>query len=66
MVALLEGAEHVPLGDGARYQDGLLYILGQGRAFYVLVDAPDGSPTREWALRLGRRVLERFAAGLAG
>jgi hypothetical protein len=44
----------------------LLYILGQGRAFYVLVDAPDGSPTREWALRLGRRVLERFAAGLAG
>ena len=65
MVALLAGAEHVPLGESARYQDGLLYVLGQGRAFYVLVDAPDGSPTREWALRLGRRVLERFAAGLA-
>ena len=57
MVALLAGAEHVPLGESARYQDGLLYVL---------VDAPDGSPTREWALRLGRRVLERFAAGLAG
>jgi hypothetical protein len=66
MVALMAGAERVPLGDSAVYQDGLLYILGQGRAFYVLVDAPDGSPTREWALRLGRRVLERFAAGLAG
>jgi hypothetical protein len=31
-----------------------------------MVDAPDGSPTREWAVRLGQRVLERFAAGLAG
>jgi hypothetical protein len=65
MVALLHGAEHVPLGDSARYQDGLLYVLGQGRAFYILVDAPDGSPTREWCVRLARRVLERFAAGQA-
>jgi hypothetical protein len=63
MVALLEGAEEVGLGDGARYQDGLLYVLGEGRAFYVLVDAPPGSPTREWAVRLARRVLERFASG---
>ena len=66
MVALMPGAEHVPLGDSARYQDELLYVLGHDRAFYVLVDAPDGSPTREWALRLARRVLERFGAGLAG
>jgi hypothetical protein len=66
MVDLLDGAEHVLLGDSARYLDGLLYVLGEGRAFYVMVDAPDGSPTREWAVRLGRRVLERFAAGLAG
>jgi hypothetical protein len=65
MVDLLDGCEEVPLGDSARYRDGLLYVLGEGRAFYVLVDAPPGSPTREWALRLGRRVLERFAAGLA-
>jgi hypothetical protein len=66
MVDLLQGAEHVPIGESARYQDGLLYILGAGRAFYVLVDAPEGSPTREWALRLGRRVLERFHSGMAG
>jgi hypothetical protein len=66
MIGLLEGAEEVSLGDSARYLDGLLYILGEGRAFYVMVDAPDGSPTREWAVRLGRRVLERFASGLAG
>jgi hypothetical protein len=65
MVDLLDGAEHVPLGDSARYHDGLLYVLGCGRAFYVMVDTPDGSPTREWALRLGRRVLERFDTGLA-
>ena len=65
MVDLLDGAEHVPLGDSARYHDGLLYVLGCGRAFYVMVDTPDGSPVREWALRLGRRVLERFATGLA-
>jgi hypothetical protein len=66
MVDLLDGAEQVPLGDNARYVDGLLYVLGEGRAFYVMVDVPDGSPTREWAVRLGRRVLERFACGLAG
>lgn len=65
MTDLLEGAERVPLGDSARYRDGLLYVLGQGRAFYVLVDAPESSPTREWALRLARRVLERFATGAA-
>jgi hypothetical protein len=66
MVALLEGAEVVPLGDSARYQDGLLYVLGEGRAFYVLIGAPSGSPTREWAVRLAGRVLERFATGQAG
>lgn len=66
MVALLEGSENVAVGDSARYQDGLLYVLGEGRAFYVLVDAPSGSPTREWAIRLAQRVLERFATGLAG
>jgi hypothetical protein len=65
MVALLEGAEMVPLGDSARYQDGLLYVLGERRAFYVLVAAPPGSPTREWAIRLARRVLQRFASGQA-
>jgi hypothetical protein len=65
MVALLEGAERLPLGDSARYQDGLLYVLGEGRAFYVLADVPPGSPTREWVVRLGRRVLERFATGHA-
>lgn len=66
MIDLLAGSEEIPLGDSARYRDGLLYVLGEGRAFYVLVDAPDGSPTREWALRLARRVLERFASGMAG
>ncbi|MGH9212173.1 MAG: hypothetical protein ACRD2C_16040 [Acidimicrobiales bacterium] len=66
MVDLLDGAEVVPLGESARYHDGLLYVFGAGRAFYVMVDAPDGSPAREWALRIGRRVLERFDAGLAG
>lgn len=66
MVALLEGSEPIDVGESARYQDGLLYVLGAGRAFYVLVDAPDGSPMREWALRLARRVLERFASGQAG
>jgi hypothetical protein len=65
MVALMEGAERVPLGQSACYQDGLLYVLGEGRAFYVLADVPAGSPTREWVVRLGRRVLERFAAGQA-
>lgn len=65
MVALLEGAERLPLGESARYQDGQLYVLGEGRAFYVLADVPEGSPTREWVVRLGRRVLERFATGQA-
>jgi hypothetical protein len=65
MVALLGHAEDVALGDSARYQDGLLYVLGEGRAFYVLVDAPPGSPTRFWAERLAKRVLERFASGEA-
>lgn len=66
MVALLGRAEEVRLGESARYQDGLLYVLGYGRAFYVLIDAPDGSPTRFWAERLAARVLERFASGAAG
>jgi hypothetical protein len=67
MIDLLgPNAEEVPLGQSARYRDSLLYVLGEGRAFYVMVDAPEGSPTREWALRLARRVLERFADGSAG
>lgn len=66
MIELLPGAEVVPLGDSARYRDGLLYVLGHGRAFYVLVDVPDDSPAREWAIRLAGRVLERLGAGLAG
>jgi len=65
MVALLGRAEDVDLGESARYQDGLLYVLGHGRAFYVLIDAPDGSPTRFWAERLAARVLQRFASGAA-
>lgn len=65
MVALLNRSEDVPLGDAARYQDGMLYVLFRDRAFYVLVDAPPGSPTRFWAERLAGRVLERFASGAA-
>lgn len=65
MTDLLVGAEPVPLGDSARYRDGLLYVLGRNRAFYVMVDAPDGSPTKTWAVRLATRVLERFASGAA-
>jgi hypothetical protein len=67
MVALLGAAEAVPgLGDAAVYQDGMLYVRGAGRAFYVLVEAPDGSPANQWATALGRRVLDRFASGQAG
>jgi hypothetical protein len=62
---VLPGAEEVPLGDDARYRDGLLYVLGEGQAFYVMVDAPEGSPTKQWAIRLAQRVLERFASGVA-
>ena len=67
MVALLGAAEAVPgLGDAAVYQDGMLYVRGAGRAFYVLIEAPDGSPANQWATALGRRVLDRFASGQAG
>jgi hypothetical protein len=67
MVALLGAAEVVPgLGDAAVYQDGMLYVRGHGRAFYVLIEAPDGSPAKLWATTLGRRVLERFASAEAG
>lgn len=65
MVELLPGAEKVPLGESARYRDGLLYVLGQGHAFYVLVDVPEDSPAREWAVRLAGRVLERLGEGIA-
>ena len=66
MVALLDEPEPVPdLGDAAVYEDGLLYVRGQGRAFYVLVDAPKGSPAKPWATVIARRVLERFARGEA-
>lgn len=67
MVDLLSRAEPVPgLGDAAVYQDGLLYVRGAGRAFYVLVDAPDGAPVKQWAVTLGRRVFDRFVSGQAG
>jgi hypothetical protein len=67
MVALLDDPEHVPdLGDDAVYADGLLYVRGRGRAFYVLVDTPTGSPAEQWATALARRVLERLASGEAG
>lgn len=67
MVDLLDHAERVPgVGDDAVYQAGMLYVLGEGRAFYVLIDAPDGSPTREWAVKLAEKVLARFATGDAG
>lgn len=65
MVELLPGAEEVALGDSAHYRDGLLYVLGERQAFYVMVDAPEGSPTKQWAVRLAQRVLQRFAAGVA-
>jgi hypothetical protein len=41
-------------------------VRGEGRAFYVLIDAPDESPARLWATAIARRVLERFASGEAG
>ena len=67
MVALLDKAEVVPgLGDAAVYQDGMLYVRAGQRGFYVLIQAPEGSPTKQWAITLGRRVLERFASGEAG
>jgi hypothetical protein len=67
MVALLGKPEPVPdLGDAAVYYNGMLYVRGEGRAFYVLVDAPDGSPIKEWATTLARRVLDRLASGEAG
>ena len=67
MVALLDEPEPVEgLGDAAVYEDGLLYVRGQGRAFYVLVDAPKGSPAKPWATVIASRVLERFSSGAAG
>jgi hypothetical protein len=67
MVALLDAAEPAPgLGDAAVYQDGMLYVRGAGRAFYVLIQAPETSPTKQWATTLGQRVLERLASGEAG
>jgi hypothetical protein len=68
MVALLDEPEPVDdLGDKAVYEDGLLYVRGEGRAFYVLVDAPQGPSIKLlWATTLARRVLDRFASGEAG
>lgn len=67
MVDLIDDPEPVPgLGDAAVYGQGLLYVRGEGRAFYVLIDAPDGSPAKLWATALARRVLDRFASGEAG
>jgi hypothetical protein len=67
MVDLIADPEPVPgLGDDAVYSDGLLYVRGSGRAFYVLVDVPDGSPVKQWATALARRVMARFESGEAG
>jgi hypothetical protein len=64
MVAMLDGAETVPsLGRAAVYRDGLLYVLGHGYAFYVHVEAPEGSPVRRWTGTLARRVDDRFLSG---
>jgi hypothetical protein len=66
LVALIRHGEAVSdLGDAAVYDDGTLYVRGEGRAFYVLVDAPDGSPAKLWATTLARRVLDRLASGQA-
>jgi hypothetical protein len=63
MVALLDRATPVEgLGDHAVYQSGLLYVRGAGQAFYVLVEAPEGSPTLQWATAIATRVLERFTS----
>lgn len=67
MVDLIDDPEPVPdLGDAAVYGRGLLYVRGEGRAFYVLIDAPDGSPAKLWATALARRVLARLRSGEAG
>jgi hypothetical protein len=67
MVAMLDGAETVPnLGRAAVYLDGLLYVLGTTYAYYVHVEAPEGSPVRRWASAIARRVDDRFAGGLVG
>jgi hypothetical protein len=67
MVDLIDDPEPVAdLGDAAVYGRGLLYVRGEGRAFYVLIDAPDGSPAKLWATALARRVLDRLRSGEAG
>lgn len=67
MVELIDDPEPVPdLGDAAVYGRGLLYVRGEGRAFCVLIDAPDGSPAKLWATALARRVLDRLRSGEAG
>jgi hypothetical protein len=67
MVELIDDPEPIDdLGDAAVYGRGLLYVRGEGRAFYVLIDAPDGSPAKLWATALARRVLERLRSGEAG
>jgi hypothetical protein len=67
MVDLIGDPEPVPdLGDDAVYSQGLLYVRGAGRAFYVLVDTPDGSPAKLWAIALARRVMARLESGEAG
>jgi len=67
MVELIDDPEPVPdLGDAAVYGRGLLYVRGAGRAFYVLIDAPDESPAKLWATAIARRVLDRLTTGEAG
>jgi hypothetical protein len=66
MVELIDDPESVPdLGDAAVYGRGMLYVRGAGRAFYVLIDAPDGSPVKLWATAIAQRVLERLTSGEA-
>ncbi len=67
MIDLIDDPEPIhDLGDAAIYGRGLLYVRGEGRAFYVLIDAPEGSPAKLWATVLAARVLERLASGQAG
>lgn len=66
MVALLDqGVPVANLGNAAVYQSGLLYVLGAGRAFYVLIEAPPGSPVQAWSVAVARLVLARLARGAA-
>ena len=54
---MLDGAETVPAWrPRPSTSDGLLYVLGPTCAFYVHVEAPEGSPVKRWAGAVARRV----------